>query len=147
MRTVIEMFVLNVLVICPPGSGKNTFIQNLADDLDLRHRRIKKAHGFGAINVDKDHLIHLYEGAPKEQQSLWEIQTEFTMAYVLVVDVTKPDTFAEARAIRDGFLKLAHGPAPYVIAANRFDAAGASILRLVRVPIHVYARGHVPGHI
>ena len=125
------IIVINILVVGPQGSGKNTFIQNLAYDTKPRRRRKTDSHGFAEFKVDDNLLIHFYESVPIEKQDLWEIQAEFMTAFVLVVDMTKPDSFAEARATRDGFLKWADVPC-YVIAANRYDAPGAVSVAALR---------------
>jgi signal recognition particle receptor subunit beta len=122
--------VLNIVVAGPLNAGKNTFIRSCCRGSIQSKRPRVPTHGFGELIIDRDHLIHLYEAAPLDKQELWAVQTTFMHGFVVVVDLTKPDTFVTMPIFIQEFTKL--NPVPYVIAANRYDASGASTIESLR---------------
>ena len=80
---------------------------------------------FGKISVaDGNQLMELYLfGTPGQSRFdfMWDILSRGMIGYVLLVDATRPETWADGADIRARFSELR--PVPMVVAANRLGAA------------------------
>ena len=136
---------VKIVVTGPFAAGKTTLIRtiseitvlsterSISDDSKARKADTTVAMDFGRITIDPDLVLYLF-GTPGQDRFdfMWEILGEGMLGYVLLVDATDRESFAESRGILDAFRRMAH--VPFVVAFNRHDhphAAGESELREV----------------
>ncbi|GAB1422585.1 ATP/GTP-binding protein [Anaerolineales bacterium] len=131
------MQTVKMVVTGPFSSGKTEFIRSISEiDVVSTERAISSeqelevkggttvAMDFGRITVDDDLTLYLF-GTPGQRRFdfMWEILAEGMLGFIVMVDSTKPETFAEAKSILDTF--RAYAPTPYVVAANKQDLPDA----------------------
>jgi small GTP-binding protein len=125
---------VKIVVTGPFSAGKTTLIRTISEitvlstekDITDQTRSTKAettvAMDFGRITIDHDLVLYLF-GTPGQDRFdfMWEILGEGMLGYVLLVDVQRPESLAEAVAILAAFKKMAR--VPFVVGLNR--AAGA----------------------
>jgi uncharacterized protein len=138
-RSVSPVDVINfkLVVTGPFAAGKTTFISSVSEipvvsteTATTDGRDVKDATtvtlDFGKISVvDAQVLMELYLfGTPGQTRFdfMWEILARGMIGYVLLVDASMPETFAEAADIRKRFDEIR--PVPSVVAANRVPPDG-----------------------
>jgi uncharacterized protein len=122
-------YIPRIVITGPAGSGKSTFVTSASDEGHSIDRRgidgdtTTVAMDFGYLRQN-DFGITLY-GTPGQSRfdPLIPPLLSHAMGVVVVIDVTKPETFARAR---DLIGLVAKKRAPVVIAANRYDLPGAA---------------------
>lgn len=122
--------VFKVVVTGPFNSGKTTFISAISEiDVVATERKTgsgrKKcnttvAMDFGRITFTDGYVLHLY-GTPGQDRFdfMWEILSEGMLGYVVLIDGSKPETFAEAEGIAAAFKAMSDKP--FVVAVTRSD--------------------------
>jgi uncharacterized protein len=131
------MQTVKMVVTGPFSAGKTEFIRSVSEiDVVSTERKISSpaeksvkeattvAMDFGRITVDDDLVLYLF-GTPGQRRFdfMWEILSEGMLGFVVMVDITRPETFREARSILETF--RAYAPTPYVVAANKQDMKDA----------------------
>jgi signal recognition particle receptor subunit beta len=126
-----------MVVTGPFSAGKTQFIRSVSEiDVVATERKVTGdgeravkqattvAMDFGRITVDEDLVLYLF-GTPGQKRFdfMWEILSEGMLGFIVMVDSTRPETFREGRSILETF--RAYAPTPYVVAANKQDAADA----------------------
>ena len=119
-----------IVVTGPFSAGKTTFIKSISEisivsterSISDSTRRVKAettvAMDFGRITISKDIVLYLF-GTPGQERFdfMWQILSEGMLGYILMLDASRPDTYAEGRRILEFFGTLSD--APYVIGATR----------------------------
>ena len=119
-----------IVVTGPYSAGKTTFIKSISEiaivsterAISDSTRRVKAettvAMDFGRITISKDIVLYLF-GTPGQERFdfMWQILSEGMLGYILMLDASRPETFAEGRRILEFFGTLSD--APYVIGATR----------------------------
>ena len=127
---------VKVVVTGPFAAGKTTLIRTISEitvlsterDVTDETRSTKPettvAMDFGRISIDRDLVLYLF-GTPGQKRFdfMWEILSEGMLGFIVMVDSSRPETFREARSILETF--RAYAPTPYIVAANKQDAADA----------------------
>ena len=130
------MQTVKMVVTGPFNAGKTEFIRGVSEiDVVSTERkitdvtsRVKRettvAMDFGRITIDEDLVLYLF-GTPGQKRFdfMWEILSEGTLGFVVLVDSVRPETFREVRRILDIFRSYA--AVPYVVAANKQDMQDA----------------------
>jgi small GTP-binding protein len=131
------MQTVKMVVTGPFSAGKTQFIRSVSEiDVVATERKVTGdgeravkqattvAMDFGRITVDEDLVLYLF-GTPGQKRFdfMWEILSEGMLGFIVMVDSTRPETFREGRSILETF--RAYAPTPYVVAANKQDAAEA----------------------
>jgi len=131
------MQTVKMVVTGPFSAGKTQFIRSVSEiDVVSTERKVSAdgersvkqattvAMDFGRITVDEDLVLYLF-GTPGQKRFdfMWEILSEGMLGFIVMVDSTRPETFREGRSILETF--RAYAPTPYVVAANKQDAADA----------------------
>ena len=143
--------VLNLVITGPFGAGKTHFIKTISEiavvstERKISHRapgdktKTTVAMDYGRLTLG-DNTLHL-KGTPGQARFdfMWEILMREMAGFVVVVDSTQPDSFADARELIEIFTE-AHN-APYVVAANKQDVAAAlppeKIRKALKLPASV----------
>jgi signal recognition particle receptor subunit beta len=119
-----------IVVTGPFSAGKTTFIKSISEisivsterAISDSTRRVKSettvAMDFGRITISKDIVLYLF-GTPGQERFdfMWQILSEGMLGYILMLDASRPDTFAEGKRILEFFATLSD--APYVVGATR----------------------------
>ncbi len=131
------MQTVKMVVTGPFSAGKTQFIRSVSEiEVVATERKVTGegeravkqattvAMDFGRITVDDDLVLYLF-GTPGQKRFdfMWEILSEGMLGFIVMVDSTRPETFREGRSILETF--RAYAPTPYVVAANKQDAADA----------------------
>ncbi len=134
---------VKIVVTGPFAAGKTTLIRTISeitvlstergitDDTRSRKAETTVAMDFGRITIDRELVLYLF-GTPGQERFdfMWEILGEGMLGYVLLIDSSRPETYAEALGILDAFRTMAR--VPFVVAVNRadgLDPAGEERLR------------------
>jgi small GTP-binding protein len=134
---------VKIVVTGPFSAGKTTLIRTISeitvlstergitDETRSRKAETTVAMDFGRITIDRDLVLYLF-GTPGQERFdfMWEILGEGMLGYVLLIDASRPETYAEALNILGAFRRMAH--VPFVVALNRtdgLDTRGESELR------------------
>ena len=142
------MQAVKMVVTGPFNSGKTHFIRAISEiDVVATERKISSdaekvkdsttvAMDFGRITVDDELVLYLF-GTPGQKRFdfMWEILSEGMLGFVVMVDSTRPETFREAKSILETF--RAYAPTPYVVAANKQDAADAWEIDDLRIALRL----------
>jgi hypothetical protein len=119
-----------IVVTGPFSAGKTTFIRSISEiaivsterAISDSTRRVKTettvAMDFGRITISKDIVLYLF-GTPGQERFdfMWQILSEGMLGYILMLDASRPETFAEGRRILEFFSTLSD--APFVVGATR----------------------------
>jgi uncharacterized protein len=128
---------VKVVITGPFAAGKTTLIRTISeitvlstergitDNTRSRKNETTVAMDFGRITIDGDLVLYLF-GTPGQERFdfMWEILGEGMLGYVVLVDVTRDDSLAEARGILDAFRRMAR--VPFVVGLNRTNGADDS---------------------
>jgi hypothetical protein len=133
-------YIARIVVTGPAGSGKSTFVTSASDEGHSIDRpgpdgdTTTVAMDFGNLH-GKDFDITLY-GTPGHSRfdPLIPSLLHNAMGVVVVIDATKPDTFARAR---DLIRNMTKHLMPIVIAANKHDLPGAAEEKEIRSSLGV----------
>src|ERR687886_1844369 len=121
---------VKIVVTGPFAAGKTTLIRTISeitvlstekditDETRSRKSETTVAMDFGRITIDRDLVLYLF-GTPGQDRFdfMWEILGEGMLGYVVMVDLSRPDSFAEAASMLPAFRGMAR--APFVVAANK----------------------------
>jgi len=122
--------VFKIVVTGPFNSGKTTFISAISEiEVVATERKTGKgakkvnttvAMDFGRITFPDGYVLHLY-GTPGQERFdfMWEILSEGTLGYVVLVDGSKPSSFEEVEGIVKAFRGMSDKP--YVVCLTRSD--------------------------
>jgi small GTP-binding protein len=136
-----------IVVTGPFGAGKTTLISAISEITVLSterdvsdHTRAWKAEttvamDFGRITIDSDLVLYLF-GTPGQERFdfMWEILAEGMLGFVVMVDLSRPDSFDEAASMLAAFRGMAR--APFVVAANKGDGqVGDDTLAQIRATL------------
>jgi small GTP-binding protein len=127
---------VKIVVTGPFAAGKTTLIRTISeitvlstergitDDTKARKAETTVAMDFGRITIDRDLVLYLF-GTPGQERFdfMWEILGEGMLGYVMLIDASRPETYAEALNILEAFRRMAR--VPFVIALNRTDGLDA----------------------
>lgn len=139
-----------LVVAGPFGAGKSTLLSTLVGPEPLRTEHLV-SRGLGTLPgrttvamesarlaVADDLALALYATPGQDRFGfLWQILADRLLGYVLLVDVTRPDTIAVARHVRDHF--ESHVQVPSTVALNRVPGDPAPIERRVRAELQLPA--------
>ena len=129
------------------NAGKTEFIKSISeievvsterratDDTKLIKKETTVAMDFGRIAVADDLVLHLF-GTPGQKRFdfMWEILSEGMLGFVVMVDLSRPDSFDEAARMLAAFRGMAR--APFVVAANKGDGeVGEDTLAQIRATL------------
>ncbi|MDZ4179499.1 MAG: ATP/GTP-binding protein [Coriobacteriia bacterium] len=134
---------VKVVVTGPFNAGKTTFIKAVSEITVLStERQVSEASGegggettvamdFGRITVSDEVVLYLFGTPGQERFSfMWETLSEGMLGFVLLVDVTDADSFADAMSMIRFFRQMSD--VPFVVAANKVAADDLEAIREVR---------------
>jgi uncharacterized protein len=139
---------VKVVVTGPFAAGKTTLIRTISeitvlstergitDSTRKRKAETTVAMDFGRITIDRDLVLYLF-GTPGQDRFdfMWEILGEGMIGYLLLVDVERDDSVAEAAGILEAFRTMAR--VPYVVALNRAAGDDHALVESVRSRLDV----------
>jgi signal recognition particle receptor subunit beta len=120
-----------MVVTGPYGAGKTTLVQTMSEiavlsterDVGSGHvlpgkRGTTVAMDFGRITLDDDLALLLF-GTPGQRRFdfMWQILAEGMIGFIVLVDASRPESYAEARDILGFFTDVAE--VPFVVAVNK----------------------------
>lgn len=124
---------VKVVVTGPFNAGKTALIKAVSEITVLStERQISDASGegggettvamdFGRITISDDVVLYLFGTPGQERFSfMWETLSEGMLGFVLLVDATDTDSFADARSMIGFFTEMSD--VPFVVAGNKVDA-------------------------
>ncbi|MDY6796779.1 MAG: ATP/GTP-binding protein [Actinomycetota bacterium] len=138
-----------IVVTGPFSAGKTTFIKSISEisivsterSISDSTRRVKAettvAMDFGRITISKDIVLYLF-GTPGQERFdfMWQILSEGMLGYILMLDGSRPETFAEGKRILEFFATLSD--APYVVGATRIpDSDSNNTLEKIREDLSI----------
>jgi small GTP-binding protein len=147
---------VKIVVTGPFAAGKTTLIRTISeitvlstergitDDTRSRKAETTVAMDFGRITIDRDLVLYLF-GTPGQERFdfMWEILGEGMLGFVLLLDTSAADPYADALPILDAFRTMAR--VPFVVALNRTANIGPEVADQVRtrlgLPDHVPVLG------
>jgi small GTP-binding protein len=123
---------VKVVITGPFSAGKTTLIRTISEITVLStergitdHTKSRKnettvAMDFGRITIDRELVLYLF-GTPGQERFdfMWEILGEGMLGYVLLLDVSRPESLPEAAGILAAFQRMAR--VPFVVALNRTE--------------------------
>ncbi|HVQ86831.1 MAG TPA: ATP/GTP-binding protein [Actinomycetes bacterium] len=123
---------VKVVITGPFSAGKTTLIRTISEITVLStergitdHTKSRKnettvAMDFGRITIDRELVLYLF-GTPGQERFdfMWEILGEGMLGYVLLLDVSRPESLQEAVGILEAFRRMAR--VPFVVALNRTE--------------------------
>lgn len=134
---------VKVVVTGPFNAGKTTLIKSVSEITVLSTERQVSDFGgesgsettvamdFGRITVSDDVVLYLF-GTPGQSRFsfMWETLAEGMLGFVLLVDATDPNTYADAKEMITFFTDMSD--VPFVVAANKVDADDTDTIVNVR---------------
>lgn len=134
---------VKVVVTGPFNAGKTTFIKSVSEITVLStERQISDGAGegsgettvamdFGRITISDDVVLYLFGTPGQERFSfMWETLSEGMLGFVLLVDATDADSFADARSMIGFFTEMSD--VPFVVAGNKVAADDTETLTSLR---------------
>ena len=126
---------LKILVTGAFNAGKTEFIRAISEiDPVSTEKRLTSykndekqettvAMDFGRITIDEDLVLYLF-GTPGQERFdfMWDLLSEGILGYIVMVDSSDAESFAQARKILEFFEPV---DVPFVVAANKQDIKGA----------------------
>lgn len=126
---------LKIVVTGPFSSGKTTLIQTISEIAVVgterkvsgpeagAKRSTTVAMDFGRISLPEGLSLSLF-GTPGQRrfETMWQILSEGMLGFILLVDGSRVDTFADAAHIRRSFEEYAD--VPYVVGVTHVDEVG-----------------------
>jgi hypothetical protein len=142
---------VKVVITGPFNAGKTTFIKAVSEITVLStERQVSDVSGegggettvamdFGRITVSDDVVLYLF-GTPGQARFsfMWETLSEGMLGFVLLVDATEPQTFADAKDMIGFFTEMSD--VPFVVAANKVEADDTETIRRVRTQLELADR-------
>jgi small GTP-binding protein len=137
---------VKIVVTGPFSAGKTTLIRTISeitvlstergvsDSTRTRKAETTVAMDFGRITIDRDLVLYLF-GTPGQDRFdfMWEILGEGMIGYLLLVDASREDSFAEAATILQAFRRMAR--VPCVVGLNRAEGADPEVEERVRTTL------------
>ncbi len=141
---------VKVVVTGPFAAGKTTLIRTISeitvlstergvtDSTRKRKAETTVAMDFGRITIDRDLVLYLF-GTPGQDRFdfMWEILSEGMIGYLLLIDVSREESVAEAESILDAFRTMAR--VPCVVGLNRAQADDHELIERVRAQLQIPA--------
>ncbi len=134
---------VKVVVTGPFNAGKTTFIKSVSEITVLStERQISDSSGegsgettvamdFGRITISDDVVLYLFGTPGQERFSfMWETLSEGMLGFVLLVDATDRDSYADARSMIAFFTEMSD--VPFVVAGNKVAADDTATLTDLR---------------
>lgn len=134
---------VKVVVTGPFNAGKTTFIRSVSEITVLStERHVSDVSGegagettvamdFGRITVSEDVVLYLFGTPGQERFSfMWETLSEGMLGFVLLVDASDNDSFADATSMIRFFRGMSD--VPFVVAANKVAADDTDTIRQLR---------------
>ncbi|TLM66057.1 MAG: GTP-binding protein [Actinobacteria bacterium] len=134
---------VKVVVTGPFNAGKTTFIKAVSEITVLStERQISDTSGegagettvamdFGRITIADDVVLYLFGTPGQERFSfMWETLSEGMLGFVLLVDATDDESYADARSMIQFFTKMSD--VPFVVAGNKVAADDTATLADLR---------------
>ena len=128
-----EIVAIKFVITGPFAAGKTTLVKTMSeipvvgtesavtDDTSAIKTNTTVGMDFGKLTlVDEDIIVELsLFGTPGQQRFsfMWDVLAEGMDGYLVLVDLSRPETFAECAAIITHFRAISD--APFVIGANR----------------------------
>lgn len=128
-----DIVTVKLLVAGPFAAGKTTLISAISeipvvateaevtDETRATKSNTTVTMDYGKLTVADDELRAelLMFGTPGQERFsfMWDVLAEGMDGYIIVADVSRPESFTEARSILDHFRAMSD--VPFVIAANR----------------------------
>lgn len=128
-----DVVTVKLLVAGPFAAGKTTLISAISeipvvateaevtDETRTTKLNTTVTMDYGKLTVADDELRAelLMFGTPGQERFsfMWDVLAEGMDGYILVADVSRPETFPEARRILDHFRAMSD--VPFIVAANR----------------------------
>lgn len=139
---------VKIVITGPFNSGKTEFVGSISEievvqterAITSKAEKVKDsttvAMDFGRITVDDDLVLYLF-GTPGQKRFnfMWDILAKGMLGFVVLVDSSLPETFAEARSILETF--RAYAATPYVVAANKQDLDDAWEIEDLRIALRL----------
>jgi len=138
------MQVFKIVITGAYSAGKTNFIRSISDIetvsteyevTDPEERLLKRettvALDFGKIAITDDVVLYLF-GTPGQERFdfMWELLSEGSMGYVVMVDSCRPAHFRETQRLMARFTQITD--APFIVAANKQDDPTALPLSYIR---------------
>lgn len=138
------MQALKIVITGAYSAGKTHFIRSISDietvsteyqvtDPDERQLKTETtvALDFGKIAISDAVVLYLF-GTPGQERFdfMWEVLSEGSMGYVVMVDSCRPAHFAETQRLMRRFMEITD--APFIVAANKQDDPAALPLSYIR---------------
>ena len=139
-----ETVLIKFVVTGPFAAGKTTLVKTMSeipvvgtesavtDDTSSIKTNTTVGMDFGKLTlVDEDIIVELsLFGTPGQRRFsfMWDVLAEGMDGYLVLVDLSRPETFAECAGIIEHFGKISG--APFVIGANRCDADAPALAGL-----------------
>jgi small GTP-binding protein len=138
------MQVFKIVITGAYSAGKTNFIRSISDIetvsteyevTDPEERLLKRettvALDFGKIAITDDVVLYLF-GTPGQERFdfMWELLSEGSMGYVVMVDSCRPAHFLETQRLMERFTQITD--APFIVAANKQDDPTALPLSYIR---------------
>jgi len=136
-----EVVVIKFVITGPFAAGKTTLVQTMSqipvvgtESAVTDHTNVIKTNttvgmDFGKLTlVEEDIIVELsLFGTPGQQRFnfMWDVLAEGMDGYLVLVDLSRPETFAECAAIIEHFRRISD--APFVIGANRDEGNDAAL--------------------
>jgi small GTP-binding protein len=135
---------LKIVITGAYSAGKTHFIRTISDidvvstEYDVSdpvERQLKTettvALDFGKISISDEVVLYLF-GTPGQERFdfMWELLSEGSMGYVIMVDSCRPAHFAETQRLMQRFVQITD--APFIVAANKQDDPAAMPLSYIR---------------
>ena len=119
------------LICGPHQAGKSAFMAFVAqhfqpqrDFPETGQEPAQTGLEFGTTQVTPDLKYVFYSSpSPRRFDFLWGIMAEDCSGYILIVDSTRPETFAEARYALEQLIN--YRPVPFIVVANKQDLPNA----------------------
>ncbi|HNP70591.1 MAG TPA: ATP/GTP-binding protein [Kouleothrix sp.] len=145
------MQVLKIVITGAYAAGKTHFIRSLSDietvsteyevtqagELELKPETTV-ALDFGKTALSECLALYIF-GTPGQERFdyMWELLSEGSHGYVVMVDSCQPAQFAETQRLMARFAQITH--APFVVAANKQDDPEALTASAVREQLQLPA--------
>jgi uncharacterized protein len=121
---------IKIVVTGPFGAGKTTLINTMSEiDVLSTEKKVTDATAavkkhttvamdFGRLSIDAELSLYLF-GTPGQKRFdfMWDILAEGMLGFLVLVDATRDDSFAEAEEILAYFREAAD--VPFVVAVNK----------------------------
>lgn len=126
---------INIVVIGTHESGKRTFINSIREPETYDGGLVPASSYFGRVRLTPDITLFLFPtGGSRPLKIITTILDQTFMGAVVVIDSTRPETFAEARTVIRNLLTEG---IPLVLVANKQDLPDAWSLDDLRIALRL----------